>query len=76
MFFPEYFSREGLNHRALLPCVERQAGFAASLFEEGDAVPLVFDRYLRQEEASMSSHTDEQSVAPHFHFFRWEWVRG
>jgi len=63
-FFSEHFSGERLDGCASLPGIGRQAGLAAGLLEEGDAVPVVFDRNLGQEEAAVSGHADEEAVAP------------
>ena len=60
--FSEHFSGEGLDGRAILPCIQWQAGFSAGLFEESRAVPVVFRRYLGQKEAAASGHTDQQTV--------------
>ena len=59
----EHFGGEGLDRRALLPCVRRQSSFAAGLFEKVYAIPIVFDRNLRQEQAAWSVHADQQTVA-------------
>ena len=69
-FGPENFRGEGFDGRALLPGIRRQAGFAASLLEKGDAVPAVFDRDLRQQQAAASVLADHQSVPSNLHFFR------
>src|SRR5271157_1355160 len=44
--------REGLEGRTLAPGVGRKARLAASLLEEGIAVPIAFDRNLGQQKAA------------------------
>ena len=63
MLFSENFGGKGLNRRAVFPCVQRQAGFAAGLFEESRAVPVVLGWHLGQKQAATASPTDEQTVA-------------
>lgn len=46
LFFTEDFRGKGLDRGVFLPGVEWEAGFAARLLEERDAVPVVFDRNL------------------------------
>ena len=55
VLFPEDFGRKGLNQRALLPGIERQARFATGLFEEGDVVPIALGWHLQREEAALSA---------------------
>lgn len=69
LFFSEHFSGEGFDGCSSFPGFGRQAGFAASLLEEGNAVPVVFDRDLGQEQAAISNHADEETVAPYFDGF-------
>ena len=51
---------------AFLPCVQRQSRFAAGLFEEHRSIPVVFNRHLREQQAAMSGHSDDQAVAADF----------
>ena len=53
-----------------LPGVGRQAGFPAGLFEEGDAVPSVLERHLRQQQAATVPQADQQAVASNLHLLR------
>src|ERR1700757_2357735 len=62
-FVPEDFCGERFDHRAVLPCVEGQAGFAAGLFQEGGSIPVVLDRYLREQQPAPSGHADQQAMA-------------
>ena len=50
----KHFRGKSLQRRAFLPCIPRQACLAASLFDEGDAVPLMFDGHLGQEQPAAS----------------------
>jgi hypothetical protein len=59
----ENFGGEGFNGRTLLPCVQRQAGFAAGLLEKGSAVPVALGWHLRQKQAATPGHGDQQAVA-------------
>ena len=68
-FFSENFGSEGFDGGAFLPGVEREAGFAAGLFEEGGAVPVVLGGDLGQEQAAHSEQGDEQAVASDFDRF-------
>lgn len=68
-FIAEYFGGKGFDGCALSPCVQGQAGFAASLFEERGAVPSVFDRDLGQQQASVAMLANEQTVVADFDFF-------
>ena len=65
-FVAEDFRGESLDGCAALPGIERQSRFAGGLFEERRAVPVVFDRHLRQEQPAVASHSDEQAVAANF----------
>src|ERR1700687_821295 len=62
----ENFCRKGLNGCAFLPSVQRQTGFAAGLFEESGAVPVVLGWHLGQEQAAVTRHADEQAVTSDF----------
>ena len=75
-FFSEHFSGECLDGCTFLPGIGRQAGLAAGLLEEGDAVPVVFDRNLGQEKAPMSGQADEEAVAPNFDGIGGDGLRG
>src|SRR5579863_996087 len=57
------FGAEGLDHRAVLPRVAGEAGFAAGLFEKGHAVPVMLDRNLGQKQSATAALADEQAVA-------------
>ena len=52
-----------------MPGIQGQAGFAAGLFQERGAVPVVFGGDLREQEAAASCHGDEQAVTADFDGF-------
>ena len=66
----EDFGGEGFQLRPGLPGIWRQAGFPAGLLEEGDAVPSVLERHLRQQQAATVAQADQQAVASNFHLLR------
>jgi hypothetical protein len=66
MCFAENLGGEGLDCRAIFPGVQRQSRFPAGLVEESLAIPVVLDWHLRQKQAAMSSHADQQAVASDF----------
>ncbi len=68
------FCGEGFDLRAILPGVKRKAGFPAGVFEKSDAVPTVLDGNLRQEQAAVARHADEQTVASDLDFFGSNWT--
>lgn len=74
-FFAENFCRESLQGCILLPGIERKSRFAAGLFEESNAVPVVLKRDLRQQKAAMTMLADEQAMAANFDFFDANWLR-
>ena len=69
ILIPENFSGEGL-YESLLPSVQRQAGFATGLFEENNAIPVMFDWHLGQKQATASTQADHQAMPAHLHIFR------
>src|SRR5258708_35346801 len=58
----EDFGGEGFDRSSRFPGMRRQAGLAAGLFEEGDAVPAVLGGDLRQQQSALSGMGDDQSV--------------
>ena len=70
----EDFCGEGFYGCTLLPGVQRKSGFAAGLFEEGHAVPVVFDGNLRQKQAAVALHAYEKAVAADLDFVRRNWL--
>jgi len=58
----ENFGGERLEGGSLLPGVGREAGFAAGLLKEGQAIPAVLDRNLGQEEAAVQAEADHQTM--------------
>jgi hypothetical protein len=69
VFLSKHFGGERFDFCTLLPRVERQSGFAAGLFEKHHSVPVMFDRNLRQEQAAMAQHRNQQTVAADFDDF-------
>src|ERR1700692_2519889 len=66
IFVTKNFGCEGFDHSAMLPGIQRQSGFAAGLFQKGDAIPPMLDRDLRQQQAATTVPVDVQSVAADF----------
>jgi len=66
---PKHFCGERLDRGALFPGIQRQAGFATGLLEEGLAVPVVFQGNLWQEQPSMPRHADQKPMASDFDGF-------
>ena len=65
--FAEHFGGEGFEGGSFLPGIEREGGFAAGLFQEGDAVPATFDRNLRQQESAQARCADQQTVTAYLY---------
>lgn len=70
MLLAEDLGHECFHRGALLPGIHRQPCFAAGLLEEGDTIPLAFDRHLWQQKAATEAVADEQAVSSHFNQFR------
>src|SRR6266496_532972 len=69
----EHFCCKSFNRRTGLPRVQRKACLSASLFEERDAVPSVFDRNLGQQQTTMASLRNDQPVASYHNVFGTNW---
>src|SRR5205807_6947590 len=63
----KYFRGEGLDGGAFMPRIHGQAGFAAGLLEEGDAVPGTLVGDLVQKQSALAVHADQHAMAADFH---------
>jgi len=70
LFLPEDFSGKCLDRCSFLPGIGWQSRFAAGLLQERDSVPVVLERNLRQKQAAVSGHADDQAVAANLDCFR------
>jgi len=75
-FLTKDFSGEGFDSGAVLPCVERQSGFAAGLLKKCGPVPCVLDGDLGQQQAAATVPGNEEPVASDFDLFGWDRLGG
>jgi len=66
-FVAENFRSEGLQRGTILPGIYGKTGLAAGLLQEGGAVPVVFDRDLREQQAPVAVLADDQAVTADFY---------
>ncbi len=66
MLFAENLGGKGMQTGTFLPCIDGQARFAAGLLEKGDAIPLMLNRNLRQQQAAAAVLSDQQAVTADF----------
>ena len=59
LFLSENLGRERFNNGSLPPFVRGKSSFAAGLGQEGFTIPMMFERYLRQEKSAISIQTDQ-----------------
>lgn len=57
----------------MAPGVQPKSRFPAGLFEKCQAVPAVFNRHLRKQQATVPAPADEQSVPSHLDLVRLDW---
>lgn len=62
----EQFGSKCLQRCPVTPRIQRKACLPASLLQKGFSIPPVFDRYLRQQQASPAIQRNQQTVAPYF----------
>src|ERR1700686_407379 len=74
LLLSEYFGGECFDRRALLPGIRRESRFTAGLFEKLYAVPVVFYGNLRQKQAAVPSHRDQEAVAADLDGFGGDWL--
>ena len=72
----EDFCGECFYGGAGLPCIQRQAGFVAGLFEEGDAVPPVLEWDLRQQKSTMPVLRNDEPVTADDYVLGANWAYG
>ena len=70
IFLAENFRSKSLDTRPSLPCIRRQAGLMAGLFQENGAAPCVFHRHLWQQQTAAACERNQQPMAADLDLFR------
>src|SRR6476660_5797739 len=64
----ENFGGKSFNPGAMSPCIARQTGLQAGLFQKDSSVPAMLRRNLRQQQSASSAVRDHQAVRANLDF--------